>query len=794
MKKIIKSLIVMGTITISLQAHSVELAPLSSVKITSGPFKEAEQTNRQYLLALDAEKLLAPFRREAGLPHGDSYGNWENSGLDGHIGGHYLSALALMYAPTGDTEVLKRLNYFVGELKKCQDKAGTGYVAGIPKSKEIWGKVRTGQIGADGFSVNGAWVPWYNMHKTFAGLIDVYKYTGNETAKQVVIKLADWTLELSNHLTEEQMQKMLRTEHGGMNDALADVAQLTNDKKYLTLAQRFSHQDILHPLEKQKDELTGKHANTQIPKIIGFKKIGDETRNAEWQNAAEFFWQTVVSKRSVAIGGNSVKEHFNDRNDFHSMIDEIEGPETCNTYNMLKLTELLFKSDPQVKYADYYERALYNHILSSQNPDTGGLVYFTPMRPNHFRVYSQVQQAMWCCVGSGIESQSKYGEFIYARDASEKGNPQVFVNLFIASTMQWKEQGIFLSQATLFPDEESTKITLGSNKTFSLNIRYPSWVAENELKIRVNGKAIEVPGKPGFFVRVNRKWKKGDVVEVSLPMRNSLEQLPDGSQYFAILHGPIVLAAKTQPFKNETLNYLADDSRMGHVAAKGQQCPLEAAPFLLGNSNDFIQKLKPVSGKPLTFSASGLINGKDVENLELIPFFRLHNSRYTIYWPASTPENVAQARAKIGQDEKARVALLAATIDSVSPGEQQPESDHFYKGEASELGIFMGKHWRQSSQWFSYELNDKKGEAKLLQITLSKADVGRHFSIWINGRRLTTVKTKEEKENFYDLNFVIPGEFLKDKPKKLIVKFVAEPGSVAGRLYGLRLLRKDLLH
>lgn len=795
MNNALKFLVSLMASLAALECFALELMPLNQVQITSGPFLAAEQTNKAYLLALDEQKLLAPFLREAGLAHGDTYGNWESSGLDGHIGGHYLSALALMYASTGDKEVLRRLNYFVAQLKKCQNKNGNGYIGGIPNGKKAWDEIAQGDLRADNFSTNNLWVPWYNLHKTFAGLRDAYKYAGNKDARNMLIKLSDWALALTNHLTEQQMQDMLRTEQGGMNEVLADVADITGDKKYLQLAKRFSQQTLLQPLEKDQDQLTGLHANTQIPKVIGFKRIGDDTHNADWKEAAEFFWETVVNQRSVAIGGNSVKEHFHDKKDFTPMIEEVEGPETCNTYNMLKLTELLFKSNPQGKYADYYERALYNHILSSQNPDTGGFVYFTPMRPNHYRVYSQVQKGMWCCVGSGLESQSKYGEFIYARDLPKHGFPlvrsvpQVYVNLFIASRMNWKEQGIRLQQSTLFPDEERTQIRIDSNKKFALHIRYPAWVKTGQLQLRLNGKVQKLEAKPGSYFTLERRWKKGDSIELQLPMHKALEQLPDGSNYYAVLYGPIVLAAKTHPFTNEQLNYFADDSRMGHVAW-GKQCPLEAAPFLLGNSQQFIDQLKPVPGQPLTFSASGLINGQNAKDLQLIPFFRLHDSRYMIYWPYTAPADIEQARAKAAAEEKARLDLIAHTIDQVSPGEQQPESDHFYKGEQSEAGVYSGHHWRHTRAWFSYELNDKGSEAKTLQITYAGVDKGRRFSIVLNDQVIATVESTGSAEAFFTVDYAIPAGLVKAAKGKLVVKFVAAPGSVAGGIYGVRLLRQ----
>lgn len=766
-------------------AKAAELFPLQDVRISPSPFLDAQATDLHYLLELEPDRLLAPFLREAGLPlKAESYGNWESSGLDGHMGGHYLSALALMYASTGNQEVLKRLNYFVAELKRCQQQHGDGYLGGIPGGKAAFDQIAEGKLQADNFSVNGKWVPWYNLHKIFAGLRDAYKYAGNQDAKAMLISLSDWALTLTNHLTDEQMQTMLRSEQGGMNEVLADVSQITGDKKYLTLAIRFSHQAILNPLKAQQDKLTGLHANTQIPKVIGFKRIGDITGQQDWQNAAQFFWQTVHDNRTVAIGGNSVKEHFHDDKDFSSMINEVEGPETCNTYNMLKLTELLFLSDSKVSYSDYYERALYNHILSSQRPGAGGFVYFTPMRPNHYRVYSQVDKAMWCCVGSGIESHAKYGEFIYAHNGDE-----LYVNLFIPSSLNWREKNIQVTQTTLFPDEEKTLLSINSSKQFTLKIRYPHWVSAGGLALRINNKLVAVREQPGEYIGIARRWHKGDKVEVQLPMHTALEQMPYQSNYYALLHGPIVLAAKTQPFGDEKLNYFADDSRMGHIA-QGAVCPLEAAPLFVSDSKDFMDKFKPVPGKPLTFIAAGLVQGKNAQAIEFIPFFRLHDSRYMLYWQYATPANLEKMQADNARTEAERIALDAQTIDKVAPGEQQPESDHFYTAEGGDAGLNKGLHWRHATAWFSYELTDKKQEAKALRLSFSRLDAGRKFDVFINGQLVQAIVIAATSEQeIYTQDIAIPAALVKAAKGKLNVKFVAKPGSIAGGLYGLRLLR-----
>uniref|UniRef100_UPI0028A8906E DUF6805 domain-containing protein n=1 Tax=Massilia oculi TaxID=945844 RepID=UPI0028A8906E len=458
-------------------------------------------------------------------------------------------------------------------------------------------------------------------------------------------------------------------------------------------------------------------------------------------------------------------------------------PETCNTYNMLKLTGMLFQSEQKGSYGDYYERALYNHILSSQRPE-GGFVYFTPMRPNHYRVYSQVDKGMWCCVGSGIESHAKYGEFIYAHDKDT-----LFVNLFVASTLDWKEKGVRITQATTFPDADTTRLTVDGDGRFVMKIRFPAWVAPGRMEVKVNGAAVKINARPGSYATIERAWRKGDRVDVRLPMTTHLEQMPGKSNYYAVLHGPVVLAARTRMFGDDKLSYLADDSRMGHIAS-GPTCPLEAAPMFVSDSTDFIARFKPVAGKPLTFTAPGLVHGADGPRTEFIPFFRLHESRYTMYWQHATPGGLKAQQAANAAHEADRIALNARTIDQVAPGEQQPESDHFFKGEGVDAGINNGRRWRHATGWFSYELNDRKKEARVLRLSFAKVDAGRRFDILVNGQVLAEVALgADAKDDIYMIDYPIPDAVRKTAQGKLSVRFVAKPGSVAGGLYGLRLLR-----
>jgi uncharacterized protein len=761
---------------------------LQDVRLLDGPFKQAEQRNLRYIMAMDPDRLLAPYLREAGLePRRESYGNWENTGLDGHIGGHYLTSLSLAYASTGDVEAHRRLNYMLDELQRVQAAHGDGYIGGVPGGRALWRDIAAGRIDADLFALNGKWVPWYNLHKVYAGLLDAYVHAGSEQARVMLMALADWTVALVDGLTDEQIQTMLRTEHGGMNEVFADLAELTGERKYLTLARQFSHRQILDPLLAQEDRLTGLHANTQIPKVVGFQRVAQVSGDADWQQAAKFFWNTVVERRTVAIGGNSVREHFHAADDFEPMIADPVGPETCNTYNMLKLSRMLYGSLGELRYVDYYERALYNHILSSQHPGHGGLVYFTSMRPGHYRMYSQPEKAMWCCVGSGIENHFKYGELIYAH-----GGDNLYVNLFIPSRLNWRERGIQLAQVTDFPDAETTRLIVESGSgDFTLNLRYPAWVRPGALGVSINGEAVAVGAGPVEYVALERQWQAGDEVTLTLPMYTKLEQLPDQSDYYAVLHGPIVLAAKTEPFRNEQLNFLSDDSRMGHIA-QGEMCPPEAMPMLVGNPEEFIDRIRAVPGKPMTFVAPEALESPDGRTLELIPFFRLHDARYTLYWP--------HARAGLNerrlQAERERLALAARTIDQVAPGEQQPESDHFFRGENTEAGVHRGRHWRHASGWFSYQLRDPDGEAQLLRITYYGLDAGRSFDISFNGTHLATVHLKGERgDDFYTVDYPVPSDIVSAAEQGVLeVRFSAHENSIAGGIYGVRLLRAESIN
>lgn len=703
----------------------VESFPISQVRLASGPFKHAEDMDIRYLLGLDPDRLLAPYLKEAGLPpKAENYPNWENTGLDGHIGGHYLSALSFMYAATSNQEIKSRLDYMLSELKRCQDAAPDGYLSGVPNGRKIWKEIEDGNIQASGFALNDGWVPLYNIHKIYAGLRDAYLQTGNETAKEMLVKLTDWMLRLVSCLSDEQLQDMLRSEHGGLNETFADVAAITGDERYLKLAHRFSHQLVLQPLLQQEDKLTGMHANTQIPKVIGFKRIADVEGNRDWSEAARYFWETVVKHRSITIGGNSVREHFHPLDDFSSMLTSEQGPETCNTYNMLRLTKMLYETSADASYMDFYERALYNHILSTQDPVQGGFVYFTPMRAGHYRVYSQPQTSFWCCVGSGMENHARYGEMIYSHHGDD-----LYVNLFIPSTLQWGE--VKIEQRTAFPDEEGTTLLVSpekGEKAFTLNFRLPEWTKQEELRLSINGEQQKVRVEEGY-IRLHRAWAQGDKVRLELPMHLRAIALPDGSSNYSLLYGPIVLASRLG--KQDQDGMFADDSRGGHIA-NGPRLPLQNMPVIVGDKDDILSHLRKVDGKPLTFALSG-VRPERYEGMTLEPFFRLHECRYMVYWPVLSEQESRARQEQLAKEEKERALLDAVTADKVICGEQQPESDHFIRMENSRTGDDEGVHWREAAGWFSYRMKANGKAVGKVRIVF-RPESRRDAKVWVNGQ------------------------------------------------------------
>ena len=764
--------------------------PLGDITLLDGPLKHARDLNVQVLLKYDCDRMLAPYRKEAGLqPRKPSYPNWD--GLDGHVGGHYLSALAIN-AATGNEECRKRMEYMISELQLVLDANNQrpeawchNYIGGVPNSAKMWTAFSKGDFGP----YFGTWAPFYNIHKMYAGLRDAWLYCGNEQAKNLFLKFCDWAVDITADLNDEQMEQMLGNEHGGMNEVLADAYAITYDAKYLSCARRFSHKQLLVPMEKGKDCLDNMHANTQIPKVIGYQRIAELAHDMQYHNASEYFWEIVTRQRSLALGGNSRREHFPTKETCIDYVNDIDGPETCNTYNMLKLTEDLNRVNHQGMYGDFYETAMFNHILSAQHPEHGGYVYFTSARPRHYRNYSAPNKAMWCCVGTGMEDHGKYGQFIWTHDKGMKTEDDaLYVNLFVASELNWKERKMVLRQQTAFPYAETSNIEVTKGKgVFTLKIRKPLWC--DNFTVKGVGFIVDSYEENGF-VCIKRKWKKGDQVEISMPMHAYIKPMINVPQYVAIMYGPILLGMKSGTEDMRSL--IADDSRFGQYA-DGMKLPLDKAPILLPKHlNDIAKDLKPIPNKPLHFKLA--THMENVINGELQPFFEIHDSRYMMYWLALGENDYKAYMQKLADEEKARQALEARTVDKVSPGEQQPETDHRMETDDSSKGNTEGIFFRDAKDghYFSY-LMQTKGETNLsLQLKFWGQDEWRtsEFDIYVNDKLLCSVNNSHRwrTTQFKTVDYAIPSEFVKGK-KEIRVKFVAQKGKQVGQIYGVRLVK-----
>lgn len=764
--------------------------PLGDITLLDGPLKHARDLNVQVLLKYDCDRMLAPYRKEAGLqPRKPSYPNWD--GLDGHVGGHYLSALAIN-AATGNEECRKRMEYMISELQLVLDANNQrpkawchNYIGGVPNSAKMWTAFSKGDFGP----YFGIWAPFYNIHKMYAGLRDAWLYCGNEQAKNLFLKFCDWAVDITRDLNDGQMEKMLGNEHGGMNEVLADAYAITGEQKYLDCARRFSHRMLLVPLENGKDCLDNMHANTQIPKVIGYQRIAELAHDVQYHNASEYFWEIVTRQRSLAFGGNSRREHFPTKENCIDYINDIDGPESCNTYNMLKLTENLNRVKPDGMYGDFYETAMFNHILSAQHPQHGGYVYFTSARPRHYRNYSAPNEAMWCCVGTGMEDHGKYGQFVWTHDKGVKAEDDaLYVNLFVASELNWKDRKMVIRQQTAFPYAESSVVEVAKGKgTFILKVRKPSWCENFTVKgVGFDADSYEENG----FVCMKRKWKKGDQVKISMPMHAYIKPMINVPQYVAIMYGPILLGMKTGT--EDMRGLIADDSRFGQYAG-GKKLALDEAPILLPKHLDDIAKnLKPVPAKPLHFKlATHMENTIDGE---LQPFFEIHDSRYMMYWLALGENDYKAYMQKLADEEKARQALEARTVDKVNPGEQQPETDHRMETDDSNKGNTEGIFFRDAKDghYFSY-LMQTKGETNLsLQLKFWGQDEWRtsEFDIYVNDKLLCSVNNSHRwrTTQFKTVDYAIPSEFVKGK-KEIRVKFVAHKGKQVGQIYGVRLVK-----
>lgn len=726
-----------------------------AVRLLPSPFSEAMDVDHRYLLSLDPLRLLHNVYQHSGLPtRGKPYGGWEQSGLASHSLGHYMSACAAMYAATGDEKLKDKVALIVDELERCQNARSDGFITGIPDAGKIFDPIAKGVVNSKGFDLNGGWSPWYTVHKLFAGLEDAFTILQNKKALKIARRLGDWAIEDTKALDDAGWQKMLSCEHGGMNESLANLSELSGEAKYMDLAHKFYHKAVLDPLAERKPGLNGKHGNTQIPKAIGAARIYELTGDEKFKTIAAYFWDEVTQDHTYANGGNTMGEHFGPPKQLRDRLS-VSTTETCNTYNMLKLTEHLYAWDGASARMDYYERALYNHILASQNHTTGMFCYFVPLVSGANKVFSDPENTFTCCHGTGMENHAKYNEAIYWR----QGNG-LNVNLYIPSTLDWKERGVTVRLETRYPDDGAVKISFQSAKTakFPVRLRVPGWVTD-KVKVSVNGEKFSTSAKPGDYVTIDRTWSSGDRIEYAMPMSLRSEPMPDAPDRFAVFYGPTLLAGVLDGDQKKRLPVLASHSidPKSWVRRRGAESVWTTT------------SLRP-------------------SNLELRPFYTIQNESYCVYFDRFDDSQWKRLEAEYRAKEEEERDLKARTLDTFQVGEMQPERDHHLLGEKTSAGTNAGRKWRHAENggWFSFEMSVDPSQETDLYLTFFGGDRGRTFDLLVDGEKLATITLKATPTgDFYETPYKLP---IRGK-SKIIVKLQAQPNGYAGGLYGARTIR-----
>jgi len=750
--------------------------PLSAVCLTGGPLKHAQDITAQYLLELEPDRMMAFYRIRAGLePKAEGYGGWDGAGrnLTGHIAGHYLSAVSLMYTATGDTRFLERAGYLVAEMAKVQDANGNGYVGALEEGQEKFAEVSRGDIRSGGFDLNGLWAPWYTLHKTYAGLRDAYRHTGNRAALAVEIKFAEWAQGVMATLDYDQDQKMLNTEFGGMGEVFADLYADTGDHRWLTLSDRFEHEVVVGPLSRHVNNLGGLHGNTQIPKLIGSLTRFITTGKHEDGEAARFFWDAVVNQHTFASGGHGKDEYFGPPDELSERVDG-RTAEACNIYNMLKMTRTLFALEPDIRFAEFQERSLFNHVLASIDPDDARVCYMVPVGRGVEHEYQDKFHDFTCCVGTGMESHALHGDGIYY----EAGN-RLWVNIYAPSTMKWAEAGLTLTMETSFPDGDDATITLtlDAPSKFTLALRRPSW-AGNGFTVTVNGEALEMLPDAGSYVEIDREWSSGDTVSLTLPKTLRTESLPDNANRVSLLWGPLVLAGDLGPEQEP------GGSRI---------------PVLVASGDSVASWLTPSAETPGSFRTDGTAwdsaNPDLALDVDLKPFYKLHRRTYTTYWDVFSPEEWATKSVEVAAAAEARQHLEAATVAYAQPGEMQPERDYKQEGEESYPDRFFGKPGRQAAKWFSFELPVDPESPLALVVTYNTEErMKRTVDILIDGHKIGEHSIERsrpgcERGHFHEVAYPIAPEFVAGK-EAVTVKFEATQGNHTPMVFGIRMVRR----
>jgi DUF1680 family protein len=747
---------------------TIKPAPLNAVALLPSVYLSAVTANRAYLKRLECDRLLHNFRKQAGLaPKGDVYPGWESDTIGGHTLGHYLSALSLMYAQTGDAECKRRADYIVEELVLCQSQSADGFVAGFTRKRGdivepgrlVFEEILRGDIRTRSFDLNGCWVPLYSWHKLLAGLLDADRHCGNRDAIVVAERLGGYVAGVFDALDDAQIQHLLDCEHGGLNESFADLHGRTGDPRWLKLSQAIYHRRILEPLSGRQDCLPNIHANTQIPKIIGLARLYDFTGDSRHLTAARFFWETVTRDYSYVIGGNADREYFQAPRSISRHITE-QTCESCNSYNMLKLTRYLYKNSPDASYFDYYERTHLNHILAQHHPRTGMFAYMVPLMSGSHREFSTPFDDFWCCVGTGMESHSKHGDSIFWTQGND-----VIVNLYIPAVLTLAEPKMGLRLETEYPFADDIALTVTKNasrRASSISLRIPAWC--DAPVVTVNGGATALRVTDGY-ARLHRVWKSGDSIRLVLPRKLRIEPTPDDPATVALMLGPMVMAADLGP---------ATDQWSG------------PAPVLVGD--ELLTAMTPTA-EPAVFHTHGLARPAD---LTLRPFAFQYDNNTAVYFRRFSEAGWQQELSRLEALRLRMQELDARSADVVHLGDADAEQVHQLQSKISYAVVYRGRGGRdaRSGGFFECEMSTRPGPL-LLQATYWGEERDRHFNILIDGALLASERLDGSgPSDFFERDYAIPEALIQGK-SRIRVRFEPQSGFTAGPAFGIRIYAKD---
>ncbi|HOZ47746.1 MAG TPA: glycoside hydrolase family 127 protein [Candidatus Hydrogenedentes bacterium] len=719
---------------------------LGDVVLLDGPCKVAQEANREYLRALDADRLLHAFRVNAGLDApGEPLGGWERPDCEvrGHFVGHFVSACAEMYATTGDLDLKAKADYMVAEMAKCQQALGGSYLSAYPEA--FWDRLERME--------NPPWAPYYTIHKIMAGLYDAYRLCGNAQALDVLQGMAAYFKGRYDKLSIWEWDRLLGVEFGGMAEVLYDLYGVTGDPAHLDIAHAFDRAVFLGPLALDHDDLSRIHANTHIPEIIGAARRYELLGDTRYRNVVSFFWDCVVEKRIYATGGTSNGEHWPDPYKLAGTLSA-QNQESCTSHNMLWLTRHLIQWTGEAKYADFAERLFFNSILGTQRASDGMLIYFLPLACGQAKTYGTPNDSFWCCYGTGIEGFAMIGDSIYFHD--DQG---VYVNMFVPSEVTWRERGVRLAQQTSFPADPKTRLVVHAEApaTFGVNVRIPAWAGPG-FGVRVNGKRVAMPVEPVAYLRIEREWCKGDTVDVDLPMVLHVEPLPDDPDTVALLYGPLVLAGLT----NHEVTLIGDVSAAASM-------------------------LDPVEGQVLTFRTHG-----QPEDVTFVPLNGIVEESYGVYF-LMVEEGSPRHQAYVAAIEAQR-RFEARVVDRVIPGDATLEKAHGLDGEHTQDGPYMGKHWRHASDggWFGWDLTVVPDASHTLSVMYWGDDVPpREFDVLVDGVVVGSESLNKDKPGeLFRVEYPLTSELTQGKAK-VTVRFQAHPGNTAGGVFECAILKPE---